>query len=297
MRASMDEVIRVLESPRPPAEIWQESYDRDSKVYGRLCNLSGAEPQGADLSDYSQDMLYLPLQPDLFRHLLPVCLRAWRKDLFDEDANYAGFVEHFSTALATRPILEEILTAGQYKSVMEYMLNSVLDRMDQEERLQFTGMGARPYRWFHALGSFAVTFPSLHRLWESWWNVSTTGHALAVLQYISCLMYEDDRNPIFSPWTPLGGGGPPALYETDGHIYDRGWRPENISFLEGTLSTVYSETKLHEAAKVVKDQVSSNVPAKMIADFDAQRQLLESRIEQLPILLSKPILEVSGWLE
>jgi hypothetical protein len=110
-------------------------------------------------------------------------------------------------------------------------------------------------------------------------------------------MYKDYTNPIFSPWTPLGGGGPPALYETDGHIYDRGWRPENISFLEATLSTVYLETKLHEAAKVVKDHVSSNVAAKMIADFDAQRELLESRIEQLPILLSKPILEVSGWLE
>ena len=57
------------------------------------------------------------------------------------------------------------------------------------------------------------------------------------------------------------------------------------------------ETKLTEAAKVVRDQVSGDVPAKMIADFDAQRVLLESRIEQLPILLSKPILEVSGWLE
>jgi len=297
MRASIDEVLRVLKSPKAPAEIWQESYDRDSKVYGRLCNLSGAEPQAADLCDYSHDMLYLPLQPDLFRHLLPICLRAWRKDLFDEGSNYCGFVEHFSTALATRLILEENLTADQYKSVMEYMLNSVLDRMDQEEGLQFAGMGARPYRWVHALGSFAVTFPFLHRLWESWWSMSTTGHALAVLQYISCLMYEDDRNPIFSPWTPVAGGGPPALYETDGHIYDRGWRPENISFLEDTLSTVYLETKLTEAAKVVRDQVSGDVPAKMIAEFGAQRVLLESRIEQLPILLSKPILEVSGWLE
>jgi hypothetical protein len=185
MRASIDEVIRALKSPKAPAEIWQDPYDHDSRVYRRLCNLRGAEPQAADLWDYSQDMLYTPLQPDLFRHLLPICLGAWRKDLFDEGANYAGFVEHFSTALATRPILEEILTADQYKSVMEYMLNSVLDRMDQEEGLQFTGMGARPYRWFEALGSFAVTFPSLHRLWESWWSMSTTGHALAVLQYIS----------------------------------------------------------------------------------------------------------------
>ncbi|MCM3874120.1 MAG: hypothetical protein ND895_25810 [Pyrinomonadaceae bacterium] len=298
MLASIDEVIKVLKSAKPPAEIWQEPYDHDSNVYRRLCSLSGAEPEASDLRDYSQSMLYTPLQPDLFRHLLPICLQAWRKDLFsDEDSNYGGFAEHFSTALATRRLLEEILTADEYRSVMEYILNSILDRIDREDGLHFIGMGARPYRWFLALGSFSVTFSSLHRLWESWWSMSTTGHALAALQYLSCLMYEDDRNPIFSPWTPDGGGGPPPLYETDGHIYDRGWRPENISFLEATLTPVYLETKLHEAAKVVEDHVHSNVPAKMIADFDAQRELIESRINQLPTLLSTSVLEVSGWLE
>ena len=158
------------------------------------------------------DMLYeqSPLQPDLFRYLLPICLDVWRKDLLSHNqSEYGGFIEHFWAALASKSLLQDNLDSREYAAVETFMAGSLLDCLDQQNQLAFSGMGASPYTWFNVLSSFCVVFPTLSTLWTRWWEMNTPGQACAVLQYLSCLLYENDRNPIFTPWTPNGGGGPP----------------------------------------------------------------------------------------
>jgi hypothetical protein len=237
MRSSIDQLVKALKAEKPPKKIWQESFDYIGpvKYHNRLCHLEDRLPNAADLIDYSLDIQYMKIQPDLLRYLLPVCLKAWQIDLFsgERESVYGGFVEYFSTALAEKGGFAEILNKQEHQAVMEFMCDSILDVLDRNNGLHFSGQPistASPYRWFQAIGTFAVVYPNVERLWSIWWRMETRGHAMGVLQYISTLMYEDSNNPIFDPWTREQGGGPPSLFETEGFIYYQSWRPENTSF-------------------------------------------------------------------
>ncbi len=115
--------------------------------------------------------------------------------------------------------------------------------------------------------------------------MTTPGQACAALQYLSCLLYENDQNPIFAPWTPDSGGGPPCLWDPAGHIYKQGWRQENVAFMKAILTIDYLWDKLQHAAQRLQGVVASEVPLQMIGDFEAQKALLEIRLEVFPSLL------------
>ena len=203
MRSDLSRLVKALNAQDPPELIWQKPFDGNPSHYKQLCNLDGAEPSGSDLMDYAHDLLYepSPLQPDLFRYLLPICLEVWHKDLMsNSQSGYGGFVEYFWLALARPLLLRDNLTPDQYSAVETFMADALLDQIDQENALSFAGMGASPYIWFGGIGAFAVIFPAFPQLWKSWWEMTTPGQASAVLQYLSCLLYEDDLNPIFSPF-------------------------------------------------------------------------------------------------
>lgn len=302
MRASLEKVIEDLGQRSPPRQITQAAFDYDSSHYRRLCRLDGSNPAGTDLYSYANDMEYMPLQPDLLRYLLPICLKAWHDDLVNaRHSDHAGFVEAFWTALSPRSlsqntfVLEEELKAKEYQSVIEFMRDSILDRMDQERHLHFVGSNASAYQWFQALGSFCTVFPHLHSLWEVWWQMNTFGHAACVLQYLSCLMYWDDENPVFTPWTPVGGGGPPELWGSEGFVFEHGWRQENTSFLSETLTLAYVAEKLEQAAQVIGTPQGESVPARMLADWPKCRDLAASRIAELPKLVAQAPSTYPEW--
>lgn len=297
MLANLSSLLKAFGNPKPPRIIWQKPFDYDPSHYERLCNLNGSAPSGLDLCNYAHDMIYeqSPLQPDLFRYLLPICLEAWRKELFaDNRLEYGAFVEYFWQAFASTDVLKH-LSPREYAAVETFMAQAILDRMDAENSLSFTGMKASPYRWFHALGSYCVVFAGLPALWESWRDMATTGRACAWLQYLSCLLYEASENPIFSPWTPVGGGGAPCLWEMEGFIYDKGWRAENVAFLQETLTPDFVEDRLHCAAKMLEDSPLGATAWKMLEDFAIQKTLLEMRLEELPALLIAPYSAYSQW--
>ena len=45
--------------------------------------------------------------------------------------------------------------------------------------LAFTGMRARPYRWFYAMAAHGVILPDISTLWTAWWSLTSTGRAIA----------------------------------------------------------------------------------------------------------------------
>jgi hypothetical protein len=177
------------------------------------------------------------------------------------------------------------------------MRDEILKCVDHGETLFSSGTNAWAYRWFHNIGSFAVTFPNVSELWTTWWAMETVGSAIGVLQYASCLMYDETSNPVFAPWTPLGGGGPPELWEKEGLMFEVAWLPENVSFLRDALSAEYVVDRMRKAASLLPDGENHRISQQMLSDVLLQRALLEARIAELPVLLERrcPAAELLKW--
>lgn len=225
-------LYRRLGSVPPPTTITQSAFDGDPAHLERLANLHlGQRITGIDLADYMDDVLYGDVQASLLVHALPFCLRAWHDYLRDEKFECPGFAELFYTVLARKEVFARVLTDDQRKAVLEFMKDSILEEIDAQESLHFEGYPATPYRWIRALTTYGVIAPDIERLWMDWWSISTSGRAIAAVQYISCLVYPKNSNPVFAPWTRERGGGPPCLWEFDGYLYESTWKIPNVEFL------------------------------------------------------------------
>ena len=202
MSGSLQKVAKIIKSSGIPERITQEPFDHDSSHYRRLCDLRGGDPDAGDLVDYALDLKYMELQPELLRYLTPILLSAWRKDLFNGDAaGYRGFAEEFWPALLKGAALQTVFTDTERAGFISYLRDTILERLDAENSLHFSGMGASPYRWVQALVSYGTLFPDIEVLWTEWWQAKTQGHAVAAFQYVSALIYENDKNPVFDAWT------------------------------------------------------------------------------------------------
>jgi hypothetical protein len=289
---------RALGATSPPSTITQEAFDEDAGHLHRLVKLKPGEPaNGVDLWDYSQDLRYTEIQRGLFTYLLPVCLQAWRDDLRGA-RGYSAFVEHFYPVLADRHVFDTHLTPKQTAAVSEFMRESILAEIDDQRGLAYRGMKARPYRWIQALTTYGVLLPDIDRLWAAWWAVSTLGRAVSSVQYISALMYPNEANPVFAPWTRDEGGGPPVLWEFEGHLYSHRWLEPNVEFLRRTLTVPAVTGVLSRAVETLKAEPEHEIAALMFADIPDRTEMLAARCTELPTLLAttqepSPLLEWS----
>lgn len=291
----MQEVVKVIASAGVPRRITQQPFDGDPSHYWRLCNLGNGQPAPLDLLDYALDLQYMEVQPDLLRYLTPTLLAAWRRDLFEGDeAGYVGFAEQLWPALLKGKALGEVYSELERQAFNTYMRNAILDRLDGEDSLRFSGNRGTAYRWVGAFVSYGTLFPDIQNLWNEWWQMKTQGHAISAFQHISALMYEDDKNPVFDAWTPEKGGGPPAVWNCAGMLSDVGWKTENLDFIKTTLSVDYFETKLHLAYEQIQKTDAKKVAGRIRGDFAGQLTRLELRIEQLPDLL-KDVSRLDGF--
>ena len=293
MLANIQDVITELGNPSAPSVITQVPFDYDPGHYERLCR-PDTKPLGIDLYDYALDLEYEEIQKDLFLYLLPKCLSAWQENLM-ADYDSPGAIEKFCSALAKHQGFGELLSQSQFNAVLSFMRNAILDKIDLERGLSFSGMGASPYSWIQSIGTYGMVFPAVKQLWEEWWSCSTTGRACGVLQYASVLMYPDDKNPIFSPWTPMAGGGAPTLWETESCGFDHSWLPENVEFLRTTFTLNYLRDAISAAAVALDPEIDSSVPELMVSDFEKRAPFAELRMEELFFYLSLPLGEVREW--
>jgi hypothetical protein len=229
----LNDLYQRLGSVTPPLTISQSAFDGDPAHLERLAKLRLGQPvTGIDLADYMDDVLYGDIQPSLLVHALPFCLRAWHDYLRDEQFDCPGFVELFYTVLAKKEIFAGILTDDQREALLGFMRDSILEEIDAQDRLRFEGYPAAPHRWIRALTTYGVIAPDIEHLWMNWWSISTIGRAISAVQYVSCLVYPKDSNPVFAPWTREKGGGPPCLWEFDGYLYESTWKSQNVEFLQ-----------------------------------------------------------------
>ena len=271
----------------PPNTITQEAFDGDTGHLQRLVRLKPGElAQSTDLWEYSQDLRYTAIQRELFTYLLPACLQAWHEDLRGAHG-YGAFVEHLYPVLADCHVFDTHLTPQQTAAVSEFMRHSILDEMDDQRGLAYRSMRARPYRWIRALTTYGVLLPDIDSLWTSWWALGTIGRAVSSVQYISALMYPDEGNPIFAPWTREGGGGPPCLWEFEGHLYTHRWLDPNINFLRRTLTVSAVSDVLRRAVEKLINQPEHQVAARLLAQIPMCSEMLAARCTELPTLLAE----------
>jgi hypothetical protein len=222
-----------LGSVTPPESITQPVFETDQMHLERLAALNPGECAGVwDLADYMDDLLYCDIQTSLLVHVLPFCLRSWHEWLRNETFECPGFAELFYTVLEKKDTFAGILTDDQRQAVWEFMSGSILEEIDAQNSLRFEGYPAAPYRWIQALMTHGVIASDMEHLWMDWWSVSTIGRAVAAVQYVSCLVYPKNANPVFAPYTREKGGGPPCLWEFDGYSNDCNWKIQNVEFLQ-----------------------------------------------------------------
>jgi hypothetical protein len=276
---------RALQGTALPEKITQKAFEHDDKHLRRLAQLKpGERAEAEDLWNYTQDLLHTRIQSPLLAYLLPFCLEAWRDDL-KGNYGYDGFVEHFYPVLANRRIFDEHLNPKQAAVVSDYMRQTILEEIDDQRGLAYQGSKAKPYRWIGALTTYGVLRPDMDSLWTAWWSLETVGRAVAAAQYISCLMYPENENPVFAPCTPDGGGGPPCLWNFEGHLYEHCWQSPNVQFLKGTLHLKTVSQVLTRCIERLVDQPENVIAAQVQADFPLLVDTTEFRCAQLPRLL------------
>jgi hypothetical protein len=283
----MAAVRRAIGRSTAPSAITQEAFDSDEGHLKRLVRLQrGERAQPGDLWDYAQDLRYTEIQRPLLTYLLPVCLQAWHDDLRGTKG-YGGFVEHFYPVLADRRVFDTHLTPKQAAAVSEFIRQSILEEIDDQRGLAYRGTTARPSRWIRALTTYGVLLHDIASVWTSWWALGTIGRAVSAVQYVSALMYPNEDNPVFAPWTPEGGGGAPCLWEFEGHLYSHRWLEPNIDFLRRTLSVSAVSDVLRRAVKELTNEPEHQVASRMLAEIPMRSQLLAARCAELPMLLSR----------
>ena len=282
------ELRAALGATKPPEKITQASFDGDGRELKRLVQLAdGERADGIDLIEYLHILCYVKeIQTDLFAYLLPVCLEEWARDLHGDPDAYRGAIEYLPPAFANSNVIGKHLTHNQAETAAAWVREEILKEMDEQRGLAYRGMGARPYRWIGSMTTYGVFRPDIELLWKPWWAVETVGRAVSLVQYASCLMYENDSNPIFSPWTAQEGGGPPTLWEFNGHLYEHCWMESNVEFLRGALTLETVEGALERAADRLEAEPEHEIAMRVRDDVPECSHMIEMRCEELVRILA-----------
>lgn len=277
---NFSELRRRLRAKRP-SKITQAPFDYDDAHLRRLLALDPDQrPSAADLCDYTQDLLYSDeIQVDLFHYLLPFALEAWRKDL---RGGWPGaFVDWFYPAM-TKPRVRAALGPERLALVSAYLAGGILEKIDDQRGLTYQDKNPT-CRWIGALSTYGVLFADIERIFAEWWSLRTTGRAVAAIQYLSCLMYEDTDNPIF--WVPNASGGPLPLWDFDGHLYEHRWLDRNVVFLENFLRPAALEQLLRQATETLEGLPEYEAASEVLQDWPLCIEVLTARCDELPELL------------
>jgi len=221
----------------------------------------------------------------LFVYMLPVFLEIWRNELLGIDSSHGGTIEYFWAVLADPKVFETHLDPGQTQVVSEFLRQAIVEEIESQRGLSYQGKGSRPYRWMGALTTYGVMLPDLDLLWRNWWLIGTAGRAVAAIQYISCLMYPSQANPVFAAWTSKEGRRPPCLWDFEGHIYHRRWLEPNIAFLRKKLTVPNVKITLAKAVNRLAGTPECEIAMRVGQDFPRLVETVRSRCEMLPRLL------------
>jgi len=110
---------------------------------------------------------------------------------------------------------------------------------------------------------------------------------VAILQYLSCILYDTD-NPIFTPWTCKKGGGAPTIWEYDRVGFEEHWKSENLKYLSEALCSDTIRKWLNNTYKCFGSQRIGRISKDFIIKLDADVHRVDQRCANLISALSIP---------
>ncbi|MFN7919592.1 MAG: hypothetical protein U0Q16_05820 [Bryobacteraceae bacterium] len=288
MRITKECFTRVTGVAPKPESVWERQFDYNDEDLVRLARTDWDKIADEDLWYYFHDLAYVELQPELFRHMFPACLKYWYETLMrGEDATRGDADFHYG--LLQGRILERMLSPAQNQALLEFFRHGFLDRIESQGN--FAGEGDMAHHWIYRFNSLGVVAPVVQAIWEPWWSLDHSCKAICALMYASGLIYLRGENPIY----PDHDGGGPYLTEQEGYLYDWAWRLDNLGFLRKTLSVDYVCAKVEQAAAALADHSAAAVAQRIAGDARSRTDVIAIRIEDLVESLGKIASERMAW--
>ena len=275
-----DRAAAICGYSRPPKVVYEQQFDGFDQELRRLAQTPYEQVDFSDLWYYYLDLAYVELQPDLFAYLFPACLMDWHQSLSRNDTCSHGD-SCFHYGIHRGQVFEKMLTAEQRVDVFAFFRDSFLERLDGEQEFEPLWQDA-DFGWLHRFNSVGLVMPQIDMLWTPWWKAETPGRALCLLKYCSSFIYFDRDNPLFDSRTPKHWGAVPTLWLNDSMIYDTGWLEPNIEFLHRTLTPNYVLRSIDHAAEQLDGTPGEHLAWRIAGDAVINKELLASRIEELP---------------
>lgn len=286
----VNQFYHSIGSPLPPLSVSEKAFDYDQAPLLHLAKRRlGATPADQyGLIDYALDLKYvLPLQKDLMLHCLPLCLETWQYCLIHKAES--RFVEEFHSALAAKPnVIRE--TAGDDVSQLFFcfMKDSILASMNGKKYLFHEGQGAYSHIWIRHFASLGTFCNKIETIISEWKKLDTVGLAICFLKYLSVLIYEENNNPVFMPWTPKDGGGSPCLWEYDSTGFGERWSNRNIESLKRFLEWEELMRCSEALLNIMQNHKNYPIAQQVILDLKKNKNKIESRTGDLCEYLSLP---------
>jgi hypothetical protein len=301
VRITRNRIISILGPAPKPKEVWEQQFDYFNDELAEMAQMDWDRVPDDFFWYYFHDLAYVELQPDLFRHLFPACLKYWYDTLMkNEDASCGDADFHYG--LMRGQIFQKMLSENERCSVYDFLRDGFLDRIEAERgfvydqsRDPMISSGKSANAWIFRFNSLGIVAPVIPQIWETWWTLDHPGKAVCAVMYASGLVYLKGENPIYGVWTCKYGGGGPYLTEIDGSLFDWSWRTDNLSFLRRTLSVDYVTQKLDQAARTLADCPEAVLARRVADDAKTKTDVIEIRIDNLLKNLARLQLEKDHW--
>jgi|CXWL01.1.fsa_nt_gi hypothetical protein len=290
-QSAMGGLLAAFQSePKPCIDEFDYGGDLRREDIEKLLASASNELEPSDVSWYVQSLPHMGATVYDFRYFFPKILSVWSRWLLSgvEDSSLCA---NLTAALARTSFLYEDLTREQEQAVYRFMRETILSRIAQESSLRIVGYTPSPrstHTWFEQFAAYGVIGRDMESLWSDLWQVNCIGHAIAVTQYSSCLICEDNDNPIFAPWTSDQGGGVPNLWEYGSMGFEEHWRAENLLFLRATLTPDYLRGRLETARNRLLEMEQHAIIEHLLLAIEVNSELVALRCAGLPELLAKP---------
>jgi hypothetical protein len=268
-----DRCRRIFDNPHPPEHVWEREFDYDDAGLQALARKDWRAIDRCDLANlYLLNLVYVePLQPELFRYLFPLCLAVWHESLMSNQP------WPLYPALRRPYVFDAMMTPRQRVDVTAFMVDSFMERLDQERSFLYTGSKTPAYAWLGVLISLGESVPLVESLWRRWWTLDSPGKAASALIYASGLIYAEGENPLFGVWTRAHGGGGPYLVDTD----LGGWLPVNLDALRRVVTPESVIDTVERAAQVLRGEPEAAWAARVATDARGRSDIIAIQIEDL----------------
>ena len=294
-RVDNERIRAIIGKVAKPEKVWQRQFDHFDDTLRQIARCDWDAVPEADLWEYFNDLAYVEdLQPDLFRHLFPTCVKFWYDTLIRSASAEAGSAE-FHHALHRGQILWLMLTPHQRDRTFDVFIDGMMDRIDLEDGSWFGRRCKCSHSIVARFNSLGYIAPITASLLGQWGSLDRHGKSVAAVMYASGLVYFEGENPIYPKHTCEEGGGGPYLTESDSTILDAPWLPENLEALQQTLSAGFIVDSLAVAASNLRDHAVAGVAARIAADAAERQELIELRLSELVGDLARPALQHELW--